>query len=104
MHALALLPVVLHDDTRAANDLPWVALAIDFAETRPRPEGLRVGYLDEVGTLLSAERFNELEVLRLGDGLHQHAEVGLPPVERLGTLTETASKAVMNEGLLQNLL
>lgn len=104
MHALALLPIVLHDNARATHDLTRVTLPVNFAETRPRSEHLRVGNLDEVGALLRAKRLDELEVLGLGNRLYENAEVGLPPVERLGALAETASKAVVNEGLFQDLL
>jgi hypothetical protein len=54
--------------------------------------------------VLRTECFNELDVLGLRAGLDENAKVGLTLVEGLGTLTETTSKAVMNECVLQNLL
>lgn len=104
VHALALLSEILHDNARAANNLARVTLTVDFAEPRPCAEGLRVRDLDEVGRLLGAERLDELEVFSLRDRLYENAEVGLPSVESLGTLAKTAREAVVDEGLLQDLL
>ena len=54
--------------------------------------------------MLGAESLDELEVLGLVAGLDEDAKVGLTPVKGLGTLTETASKTVVDEGLLEDLL
>ena len=54
--------------------------------------------------MLSTESLNELDVLGFRTGLDENAKVGLTLVEGLGTLTETTSKAVMNECVLQDLL
>jgi len=35
VHALTFNTVIFHDDARAANDLAWVALTVDLAETSP---------------------------------------------------------------------
>jgi hypothetical protein len=96
--------VVLDDDTRAADDLTGVALLVDLAETSPGAEDLGISDLDEVDLVLSAERLNELEVLGLVASLDEDAEMGLTLVEGLGGLAETASKTVVNERVLQNLL
>ena len=101
---LRLLTPVLDDDARAADDLAGVALTVDLAKTSPGTEDLGVGDLDEVDLVLGTESLDELDVLGLCAGLNEHAKVGLTLVEGLGALTETASKTVVNKGVLQNLL
>ena len=104
MQALGLNTVVLDDDARAADDLARVALTVDLAEAGPGTEDLGVTDLDEVDLVLGTESLNELDVLGLGASLDEDAQVSLALVESLGTLTETASKTVVNESVLQNLL
>ena len=104
MKSLRLDTVVLDDDARAANDLAGVALTVDLAETGPGTKDLGVTDLDEVDLVLGTESLNELDVLGLSAGLDENAEVGLTLVECLGALSETASKAVMDECVLQDLL
>ena len=104
METLGLNAVVLNDDARAADDLAGVALTVDLAETRPGAEDLGVADLDEVDLVLGAERLDELDVLGLRAGLDEDAEVGLTLVEGLGALAETAGEAVVDEGVLQDLL
>ena len=104
VETLALDAVVLDDNARAADNLAGVTLTVDLAEAGPGAEDLRVSDLDQVDLVLSAKRLNELEVLGLSAGLDEHAEVSLALVEGLGTLAETASEAVVDEGVLQNLL
>jgi hypothetical protein len=53
--------------------------------------------------VLGAEGFNELDVLLLTACLDQDAKVGLSSVKCLGTLSQTTSEAVVNEGLLEDL-
>ena len=104
VESLALGAVVLDDDARAADDLAGVALTVDLAETSPGAEDLGVTDLDEVDLVLGAEGFNELDVLSLCAGLDENAKVGLTLVKGLCALTETASKTIVNEGVLQDLL
>ena len=104
MHTLAIHAELLHNHARAADNLARVALLIDFAQTRPSAENLRVTDLDEVDLVLRAERLDELEVLGLGVGLDQDAQVGVTLVKSLGALAKTTRKTVMNEGVLQDLL
>lgn len=104
METLALSAVVLDDNTRATNDLARVALAVDLAETSPGTEDLGVTNLNEVDLVLGTERLNELDILGLSASLDEDAQVGLAFVEGLGALAETASKTVVNKGVLQNLL
>ena len=104
MHALALLPKVLHDDARAADDLARVTLAVDLAQASPGAENLCVTDLDQVDFVLRAQGLDELDVLGLRARLDEDAQVSLTLVERLGTLTETAGKTVVNERVLQDLL
>mgnify|MGYP007076337086 CR=1 FL=1 len=104
VQALRVLAVVADDHARAANNLPGVALTVDLAKTSPSAEGLGVRDLEEVDVVLVAESLNQLDVLGLVASLAQDTEVSLAAVERLGSLTEAASKAVMDERLLQHLL
>ena len=104
METLALDTVVLDDDARASNDLAGVALTVNLAEASPGTEDLGVTDLDQVDLVLGAESLNELDVLGLSAGLDENAKVGLTLVERLGALTKTASKTVVDECVLQNLL
>ena len=101
---LALNTVVLDDDARATDDLAGVTLTGDLAETSPGTEDLGVTNLDEVDLVLGAEGLNELNVLGLSAGLDEDAKVGLALVESLGALAETAGEAVVDEGVLQDLL
>ena len=104
VETLGLLTVVLDDDAGAADDLTGVALTVDLAETGPGAEGLGVRDLEQVDLVLVAESLDELEVLGLVAGLDKNAKVGLAAVEGLGALTETASKTVVDKGLLEDLL
>jgi len=54
--------------------------------------------------VLGTESLDEFDVLGFRAGFDEHAKVGLPLVESLGTLTKTASKTIMDERVLQNLL
>lgn len=103
VQSLRLLSVVSDDDTRAANDLPWVTLSVDLAETSPGTEGLWVGNLEEVNLVLVAESLDELDVLLLGAGLDEDTEVGLSSVQSLGALTKTSGESIVDERLLENL-
>lgn len=104
MQTLRLNTVLLDDDARAPDNLAGVALAVDLAETRPSAENLGVTDLDEVDLVLSTEGLNELDVLGLSARLDEDAQVRLTLVKRLSALTETASKTVMDERVLQDLL
>lgn len=104
VETLRVAAKVLDDNARAADDLAGVSLTVDLAETSPGAEDLCVTDLDEVDLVLRAEGLNELDVLSLRAGLDENAKVGLTLVEGLGALTETASEAVVNEGVLQDLL
>lgn len=104
MEALRLDTVILNDDARAANDLAGVALTVDLAEASPGTKDLGVTDLDQVDFVLGAESLDQLDVLGFRASLDEDAEVGLTLVERFSTLTETASKTIVNEGVLQNLL
>jgi hypothetical protein len=65
---------------------------------------LAVRNLDERDLVLGAERNNELLVRLLLASLVQNAHVRLATVEGLGSLTETAGKAVVDEGELEDAL
>jgi len=128
---LGLLAVVLDDDARAADDLAGDALLVELAEAGPlaeelgvrdlrarvpsesaleretrstEGEGERGTHLDEVDLVLGAQGLDELDVLALGARLVEDAEVGLALVEGLGALAEAAGEAVVDEGLLEDLL
>lgn len=61
-------------------------------------------YLDQVDLTLSAESFDELDVLRLSATFVEHTEMGLTLVEGLGGLSQTSSKTVNDQRTLENLL
>ena len=65
---------------------------------------LAVGDLHEVNAVLRAERLDQLRVRRLVATLRQHAQLPLGLVECLAALVEAAAKAVVAEGVLQDLL
>jgi hypothetical protein len=88
--------VVGDDDTRAANDLAGLALAVNLGETGPLAEDLGVRDLDELDVVLGAESLDELGVLGLGAGLVQDAEMGLSLVEGFGALSESSSQSVVD--------
>ena len=104
MKTLGLNTVVLDDNARAADDLARVALTVDLAETSPGAKDLRVTDLDQVDLVLRTESFDQLDVLGLRARLNENAQMRLTLVERLRALAETASKTVMDEGVLQDLL
>ena len=54
--------------------------------------------------MLSTQCLDELKVLLLGVVFVEDAEMRLAPVKRLGGLPEAASEAVVDEGVLQDLL
>ncbi len=96
--------IILNDDARASNNLAGVALTVDLAETSPGAEDLGITDFDQVDLVLSAEGLNQLDVLGLSASLDENAQVGLTLVQGLSTFTETAGKAVVDEGVLQDLL
>lgn len=104
MEPLALDTVVLDDDTRAPDDLAWVALFVDLAQTSPRSEYLSISNLDQVNFVLGTEGLDELDVLGFGARLDEHAKVSLALVQGLGTLAQTTRKTIVHERVLQNLL
>jgi len=104
METLRLDTVLLYNNAAASNDLSGVTLTIDLAETSPGAENFGVSDFDEVDFVLSAERFDELDVFGLRAGFDEDAEMGMALVQSLGALTKTASETVMDEGVLQHLL
>ena len=104
MQALRVAAEVLDDDTRAADDLARVALAVDLAEAGPGAEHLGVTDLDERDLVRGAESLDELDVLGLSARLDEHAQMRLALVQRLRALTQPARETVVNERRLQNLL
>ena len=104
VQTLAVGAKVFDDDTAAAYDLAGISLTIDFAETSPGAQNLRVTDFDEVDLVLGAESLDELDVFGLGTGLYQDAKVSLALVQGFGALPETASETIVNECVLQDLL
>ena len=104
VQTLAVGAKVFDDNTAAAYDLAGVSLTIDFAETSPGAQNLRVTDFDEVDLVLGAESLDELDVFGLGTGLYQDAKVSLALVQGFGALPETASETIVNECVLQDLL
>jgi hypothetical protein len=104
VETLAVKPIILDDDARATNDLTRVTLLVDLAKTSPLAKNLRVTDLDQVNLVFGAKGFNQLDVLGLGTGLDEDTQVRLTLIKSLCGLTKTPGKAVVNEGVLQNLL
>ena len=73
VEALAVSTIVLHDDTRAANDLTGITLLVNLAKTRPLTENLRITDLNQVDLVFGTEGLNQLDVLGLGTGLDKDA-------------------------------
>lgn len=72
-------------------------------EVHSRSECLWVRHLQQVDLVLSAESFDQLDVLLLTASFDQDAEMGLSSIQSLCTFSETSSKTIMNECLLQHL-
>ena len=104
MKTLGFDTVVLDNDARATDDLAGVTLTVDLTQTSPGTKDLRVTDLDQVDLVLRTESFDQLDVLGLRARLNENAQMRLTLVERLRALAETASKTVMDEGVLQDLL
>ena len=104
MKTFRFYAVVFDNNARAANDLAWVALAIDFAEAGPGTKNLGVTDLDEVDLVLGAKSLDKLDVLGLGASLDENAQMCLTSVESLRTFTETTSESIMNKRVFQDLL
>lgn len=73
-------------------------------ETGPLAELLAIGDLDERDLVLGAESDDELLVGLLLARLVQDTHVSLAAVKGLGGLAQTAGKAVVNQGQLQDTL
>jgi len=73
VEALAVGTIVLHNDTRTANDLTGVTLLVDLAKTCPLTENLRVTDLNQIDLVFGTEGLNQLDVLGLGTGLDEDA-------------------------------
>lgn len=95
---LALLTPVTHDDARAVDHLPGVALAVEHAQTGPLAQHLSVRHLDQGDLVFRAQRDDQLLVRLLLARLVEHAHVRLASVERLGRLAQTAGETVVDQG------
>jgi hypothetical protein len=104
VEALALGSVLLDDNAAASNNLSGVALTVDLAETSPGAQDLCISNFDQVDLMLRAKSLDKFDVFRFGASLDENAQVGLTLVQGLGALAETASKAVVDESVLQHLL
>lgn len=98
------LTPVLDDDTRAANNLSGVAVSVNLAETSPLTKLLSIRNLDDGDRLsgLVRKSLDQSSVGLFGDGLAQNAELGLTRRESLGSLSETSSKTVVDQSLLED--
>lgn len=77
VHGLAILAIVLDNNTRASNNLSGIAFTVNLAQANPLSELFGVLNLDKIDIVFVAEGFNELEVILLSAGLYQHTKVGL---------------------------
>jgi hypothetical protein len=99
VQSLALNTVFFDHDATASHDLSRVTLTIDLAQTSPSAKDFGVTNFNEVDLVLSTERLDEFDVLRLCAGLDKHAQMGLTFIKRLCALTETSSETVMNKSV-----
>jgi hypothetical protein len=63
MHALAVDTVVLHNNTRASDNLTRIAFFVHLAETSPSPENLGIANLNEADLVLCTKSLNKLDIL-----------------------------------------
>jgi hypothetical protein len=96
--------ILLHDDAGAPNDLARVALTVNLTEASPGTENFGITDTNKWNAVRAAKCLDEFYVLRLSASLDKNAEMGFALVESFGAFTEAASKTVMNERRLQNLL
>lgn len=101
---LGLLTPVLDDNARAVDDLAGVAFTVNLAETSPLAELLAIRHLDEGNLVLAAQSNDKLLVRLLLTRLVEDAHVSLATVKRLGGLTETTGKTVVDESELEDTL
>jgi hypothetical protein len=92
MASFGIFAILLNNNARATHNLPGIAIPVNFAEACPFTQDLRT------------KRLNKFDILSLRTGLNKYTEVGMTPVQSLRTLTQAASKTVVFERLLQNLL
>lgn len=104
METFTLDTVIFHDNARAPDDLSGVALLVDLAQSSPSTEDLGVTDLDQIDLVFGAQGLNQLDVLGLGTGLYENAEMGLTFVKGLGTFTQATSQSVVDKGIFQDLL
>ena len=104
MACLGIFAVFPNDDARTTYNLASIAIAINLAKACPFTQDLRVPDLDKGNGVRGAKRFYELYILRLRTGLNKHTKVGLAPIQGLCALAQAASKTIVFERLLQNLL
>jgi hypothetical protein len=104
MASFGIFAILLNNNARATHNLPGIAIPVNFAETRPFTQDLRITDLDKGNGVRSTKRLNEFNILRLRACLNKHTEVGLTPVQSFRTLTQAASETIVFERLLQNLL
>merc|ERR1711970_578507 len=100
----ALLAPVPHHTGGALHHLPGLALLVNLAQTSPLTK-LHVGVnLDQGDPVLHAEGSHELLVHRLVTVLGKDTEQSLTLVQGLAGLTESASKAISYQCLLEDFL
>jgi hypothetical protein len=104
MASLGIFAVLLNYNARTTHNLASIPITVNLAKARPFAQHLRIPDLDERDGMRCAKRFNKLDILCFRAGLHEHAKVGLTPVQCLCALTQAAGQPVMFERLLQNLL
>merc|ERR1719384_2590376 len=100
----ALAAPVTHHSCRALDNLPGLALLVDLAEAGPLAQ-LHVGvHLDQRDPVLLAESSDQLLVHGLVAVLSEDAEQGLPLVQGLCSLPQSAGKTISDQSLLEHLL
>jgi hypothetical protein len=104
MDTFTLHTVVLHDDTRASNDLARIAFLVDLAQAGPSTQDLCVTDFYQMDLVLSTQSLDKFYVFGFGTSLDENTKVSLTFVKSLGAFAETSRKSVMNKGIFQNLL
>lgn len=104
VQSLAFNTVLLNDDAATPNDLSWVALLVDFAQTGPGSQDLSITDFDEVDFVFGAQGLDEFDVFCFGTSFNEYAEMGLAFIQGLGTLAEPTSETVVHKCVLQDLL
>ena len=100
----ALGHALVHADNGSANNAVSLTFLVVSAKSTPLAELLAVGDTQEVGTVLSAQSLNDLDVVGVVARLGQDAKERLTRVEDAAHLAQSAVQRARVQSLLQRLL